>query len=204
MPHIDPASLKDLPTRIKYLRDFIEFTPADAATLNAAAAAPLTSLVLDAVYAKVFSFDITAAAFIPRHTGYEGATPAGVEELSLDHPQIKFHRNFLAGYIVKLLSSDYEKDASWEYLNKVGLMHTGVAGFAHRCSQYFISSVGVCTDWIRLPYRAKKPGLRVEYVHIGMLLGYIQDILINAILTHPALDIEAKTASVRALNKVRI
>ncbi|KAG5652541.1 hypothetical protein H0H81_004651 [Sphagnurus paluster] len=180
--HIDPASLKDLPTRIKYLRDFIEFTPDDAATLHAAApvVAPLVPVVVDAVYTKLFSFDITAAAFVPRQTGYDGATPKSVDELNLDHPQIEFRKDFLAGYLAKLVSLDYAKDASWEYLNKVGLMHTGAAGFAHR---------------------AKKPELRVEYIHTGILLGYVQDILINAVLTHPALDIGTKTAVLRAVNK---
>ena len=43
----------------------------------------------------------------------------------LKNSQIKFHKNFLAGYLVKLVSIDYKKWKSWEYLDKVGLMHTG-------------------------------------------------------------------------------
>jgi hypothetical protein len=134
MQHIDPASLEYLPARIQYLRDFIGFTHKDAAALHAAkpAIAPLVPYAVDAVYTKLLSFDITSKAFVPRQTGYTGKAPTRVEDLNHDHPQIKFRKDFLAGYLVKLVTMDYEKDASWEYLDKVGLMHTGVAGFAHR------------------------------------------------------------------------
>ncbi|KAG5643146.1 hypothetical protein DXG03_001508 [Asterophora parasitica] len=181
--HIDPASLEHLPSRIQYLRDFIEFTHEDAAALHAAApvVAPLVPAVVDAVYLKLFNYDITTKAFLPRQTGYTGEAPARLEDLTLDHPQIKFRKDFLRTYVAKLVTLDYEKDASWEYLDKVGLMHTGVAGFAHR---------------------AKKPGLRVEYIHCAILLGYVEDIVINAVVTHPDLDLDTKTAVIRALNKL--
>lgn len=134
MQHIPVSSLNDLPSRIKYLRTFIGFTSEDAAALHASkpVVAPLVPVVVDAVYTKLLSFDITANSFVPRQTGFEGDTPADASELNHDHPQIKFRKDFLAGYLVKLVTMDYEKDSSWAYLDKVGLMHTGEAGFAHR------------------------------------------------------------------------
>lgn len=134
MQHISPESLSDLPTRIKYLRDFIGFTSEDAGAIHASkpVVAPLVPVVVDAVYTKLFSFDITSKSFIPRQTGYEGETPEKLTDLNLEHPQIKFRRDFLAGYLVKLVTLDYEKDETWAYLDKVALMHTGEAGFAHR------------------------------------------------------------------------
>lgn len=51
--------------------------------------------------------------------------------------------------------------------------------------------------------REKKPGLRVEYVHCSILMGYVEDILVNAVATHPELDLDTKTAVIRAVNKVR-
>jgi hypothetical protein len=48
----------------------------------------------------------------------------------------------------------------------------------------------------------KKPALRVEYIHCAILLGYVQDILLNAVTTHPDLDIETKNTVLRAVNKV--
>jgi len=185
MQHIDPASLdSDLPSRIAYLRAFINFTATDAATLHAAkpVLAPLVPTVVDAVYAKLLSFDVTAAAFVPRQTGYEAKeVPANVKDLNLEHPQIMFRKDFLRGYIVKLVTMDYADDKTWEYLDKVGLMHTGEPGFT---------------------YRTKRPGLRVEYIHCAILLGYVEDILIDAVTNHPDVDLPTKVAVLRAVNKI--
>lgn len=139
MQNIVPATLTHLPTRIQYLRDFIQFTPEDAAILHSAKAAiaPLVPLVIDEVYTTLLSFDITAKAFVPRQSGYKGEAPTKIEELSHEHPQIKFRKDFLARYVVKLVTMDYEAEESWEYLDKVGLMHTGVAGFAHRWINFY-------------------------------------------------------------------
>ncbi|KIK02599.1 hypothetical protein K443DRAFT_96548 [Laccaria amethystina LaAM-08-1] len=183
MQHISASSLRDLPTRVQYLRDFINFSPSDAAALHSSrgVVAPLVPAVVDAVYEKLFSFDITAKSFVPRQTGYTGIAPGSVEELTQDHPQIKIRKDFLAGYLVKLVSMNYETRQSWEYLDKVGLMHTGKAGFSHR--------------W-------NKPALRVEYIHCAVLLGYVEDILLNAVMTHPDLDDDTKNAVARAVNKI--
>lgn len=63
----------------------------------------------------------------------------------------------------------------WEYLDKVGMMHVG-QGRAHP--------------------------LHVEYVHIGATLSFIQDVLTEAILSHPRLKMDRKIALVKALSKV--
>lgn len=63
----------------------------------------------------------------------------------------------------------------WEYLDKVGMMHVG-QGRAHP--------------------------LHVEYVHIGVTLSFIQDVLTEAILSHPRLKMDRKIALVKALSKV--
>lgn len=85
-------------------------------------------------------------------------------------------------YLVKLVStSDFSPSAPfWTYLDKVGLMHTGKAGFKHR---------------------EKKPELRVEFIHMGALLGYVLNLVIGATM---ALDIDTETKSrvILALNKV--
>lgn len=48
----------------------------------------------------------------------------------------------------------------------------------------------------------RKHPLHIEYVHLGACLGFIQDIMTEAILSHPRLHIHRKTALVKALNKV--
>lgn len=133
------------------------------------------------MYTKLLSFDITAAAFVPRQTGFAGEAPADIRDLSHSHPQIKFRKDFLARYLAKLVALDYESPESWEYLDKVAVMHTGKAGFAHR---------------------AKKPALRVEYIHCAILLGFVEGILVDAVMGHPDLDTPTKTAVLRAVNKI--
>jgi len=210
MQHISASSLSDLPTRISYLRSFIEFSAADAATLHASrdVVAPLVPVVVDTVYTKLLSFDITARAFVPRQTGYAGEAPASLADLSHDHPQIRFRKDFLARYLVKLVSMDYDDISSWEYLDKVGLMHTGQAGFAHRSvppppSPLHKAGTGSADAGVQKK-RAKRPALRVEYTHCAILLGYVEDILVNAVMGHPDLDNDTKTAVLRAVNKVRL
>jgi hypothetical protein len=44
--------------------------------------------------------------------------------------------------------------------------------------------------------------LSVEYIHIGACIGYIQDIMIEAIMSLPQLSLRRKTALLRALTKV--
>lgn len=156
MQTITPASLGNLQSRVAYTRAFVNFTAEDAKALHAAKpyVAPLVQTIVDTVYRKLFEFTITAQSFVPRQTGFAGDAPQSLKDLSLDHEQIKFRKDFLRGYLVKLVSMDYDDPKTWEYLDKVGFMHTGVAG----------SETG-------FKHRAKKESLRVEYVHCGLLLG---------------------------------
>ena len=100
--------------------------------MRGAVVTPLGPAVLDAVYEKLLSFGITAKEFVPHQTGYTGIATGSIEELT----NLKFHKDFLAGFLVKLVSIDYEKWKSWEYLDKVGLMHTGPG------EGWFLTSVG--------------------------------------------------------------
>ncbi|KAH8599663.1 Protoglobin-domain-containing protein [Bisporella sp. PMI_857] len=137
--------------------------------------------ILDAVYTKLLSFDITAQAFVPKNTDYK--TVKSVQELTLDHPQIALRKDFLKNYLVKLVTTkDLGPDSKfWVYLNNVGIMHTGKPGFKHR---------------------EKKPELRVEYIHMSVLLGYVVDVVIAAVMEMKEIDTATKSRVLRALNKV--
>ncbi|KAF8866778.1 hypothetical protein BDZ45DRAFT_667463 [Acephala macrosclerotiorum] len=184
MQHISASSLEDLPSRISYLSSFLELTPSDSEALLAAKplVAPLVPTILDAVYTKLLSFDITAQAFVPRNSDYEGELVKSVQELTLEHPQIAMRKDFLKNYLVKLVSTPDLSPTSpfWTYLNNVGIMHTGLPGFKHR---------------------AHKPELRVEYIHMSVLLGYVVDIVVGAVFEMD-IDNAMKGRVIRALNKV--
>lgn len=82
--------------------------------------------------------------------------------------------DYRRAYLMKLCA-DPAGTELWEYLDKVGMMHVGL-GRAHP--------------------------LHVEYVHLGLTLGFIHDILVEAILSHPKLSLARKTAFLKALGKV--
>jgi hypothetical protein len=105
MQHIEPSSLEDLPSRIAYLSSFLDLTTSDTEALQAAKplVAPLIPTILDAVYTKLLSFDITAQAFVPKNTDYAGVTAKSVQELTMDHPQIALRKDFLKVSLKSLL-----------------------------------------------------------------------------------------------------
>ena len=97
MQHISASSLEDLPSRVSYLSQFMNLGPSDTEALLASAplVAPLVPSILDAVYSKLLSFDITAQVFVPKNTDFTGETVKNVQELTLDHPQIAMRKDFL-------------------------------------------------------------------------------------------------------------
>jgi hypothetical protein len=44
--------------------------------------------------------------------------------------------------------------------------------------------------------------LHIEYIHLGICLAFIQDLLTEAILSHPKLQLQRKIALVKAIGKV--
>ncbi|KAK4153541.1 Protoglobin-domain-containing protein [Chaetomidium leptoderma] len=176
MQHIDRKSLyTSLEARIRYLHSFLDFGAGDIEALTSGSKyiQALIPAVVNIVYRKLLQYDITARAFHTRSTAFEGG---GEDEDSISEmsPQILHRKSFLRAYLKKLCS-DPTQMAFWEYLDKVGMMHTGV-GRTHP--------------------------LHVEYVHIGAGLAVIQDILSEAILSHPRLPLARKIAIVKALGKV--
>lgn len=100
---------------------------------------------------------------------------------------------FLRGYLSKLCS-DPSKLEFWEYMDKVGLMLVALLIYPQHTPQLI-----TCHRHVG---QGRKHPLHIEYIHIGVLLGFIQDILVEAVLSHPRLKLEQKTAIVKALGKV--
>jgi len=97
MQTITPASLISLPSRVTYLSSFLNLTSTDTDYLLAFAPliSPLLPSILDAVYTKLLTYDITAKAFVPRNTDFKGETVKEVSELKLDSEQILLRKDFL-------------------------------------------------------------------------------------------------------------
>ncbi|CAE7211388.1 unnamed protein product [Rhizoctonia solani] len=180
---VDPAQLEtSLPKRVEYIAKFMEFGPEDAAALRAAApiVKQITNSAVDAVYEKLFSFDVTRATFLSRNTGFEGKLATRLEEITHETEQIKFRKDFLRAWMFKVFTADYTDIKTFEYLDKVGLMHTGPAAFQHR---------------------EKKEPLHVDYMHCALLLGHVHNMLTRAVLARN-LPAETTQTTLVAINKV--
>lgn len=167
--HINPSSLSHLPSRIHYLHSFLAFNPSTDGPLITSLKpllAPLLPTLLDAVYTQLLSYDITARSFLPSQAANTPSQDPGIDEkdveaLNLNHANIKHRKDFLRAYLVRLLSNqDWSPQSRfWEYLDNVGVVHTG------------------------RKHTAKKNTLRVEYVHIALLLGWLQDALVGVVMS---------------------
>ena len=174
--HIDREELyTDLEARIQYLQSFLDFSAADIAALTSGARyiQQLIPAIVNIVYRKLLMYDITARAFTTRSTSYSGPME-DEEHLSEDAPQVRHRKLFLRGYLMKLCSDPTSMEF-WEYLNKVGMMHVG---------------------------QGRQHPLHIEYIHIGVCLGYMQDIIFEALLSHPKLKMDKKIALIKAIGKV--
>jgi hypothetical protein len=60
------------------------------------------------------------------------------------------------------------------------------------------------TTWCRMMHvgLGRTHPLHIEYIHLGACLSFIQDIMTEAILSHPKLPLPRKIALVKALGKI--
>jgi hypothetical protein len=176
LQHIDEPRLEtDLAYRFGYLTDFMGFSEDDIEVIHGAAEvlAPLVPGLVDAVYDKLFTYDATKRHFVPRQSGYEGDVPESVESLAMDHDQIKFRKEHLANYLVKLVTAPYDEKLV-VYLNLVGKIHTP----------------GLGSDMINVPL-----------VQMNALMGFVADAF-NATIFSLDLPADATEKAVRAFSKL--
>ncbi|KAF5365693.1 hypothetical protein D9758_003277 [Tetrapyrgos nigripes] len=183
---IDPDLLRASPEfRAAYLTDFLNFGREQQDSLNKVA--PLVNdkipAIVDDLYAKLFEFDITKQVFLERNQGFDGPLPSRLEDLTLDSAQLKYRKVFMCSWARRILTADYSSPKTWAYLDKVGIMHTGVKSFKHRTN----------TKPLIVPYR-----------DCALLLARAESILQTAILnlSDDQLSMPEKIAAVSAVSKV--
>ncbi|KAI9270658.1 Protoglobin-domain-containing protein [Phascolomyces articulosus] len=177
MQHIDRNQIySDSEYRFNYVAGFMDFGADDIKAIESVAdkIRPLVPVVVDAVYAKLFTYDITKKHFLPKNEGFEGKTATSLEDLTLEHPQIKFRKDFLSKYLNKLLSGPYD-DRMLRYLDWVAKIHTDTP--------------------------EKKSKINVEYIHINALMGFVETTLIGGILSLK-LPEDQLAAALSAFNKL--
>ncbi|KAH8726175.1 Protoglobin-domain-containing protein [Phaeosphaeriaceae sp. PMI808] len=174
MQHIDRKDLyTSLECRIQYLHSFLDFSSRDVEAL--VTGAKYIKVLIPAVVNIVYK-KLLQYDITARAFETRSTSYEGPVDpnISENSPQILHRKMFLRGYLNKLCSDPTQMEF-WQYLDKVGMMHVG-QGRVHP--------------------------LHVEYVHIGVTLSFIQDVLTEAILSHPRLKMERKIALVKALSKV--
>lgn len=176
MKHINEQRLEsDLAYRFQYLAEFMDFGETDINAIHGAASAiaPLVPSLVNAVYDKLHLYDATWRHFLPRQTGYEGAVPTTLAEVTPDHQMIQFRKEHLGRYLAALVTKPYDGKMV-SYLDMVGKMHTPKAGSKE---------------------------LDVPLVQMNALLGFVADALTATILGL-GLDRETEVRTLRAFNKL--
>lgn len=172
--HIDREELyTNLTSRIQYLHSFLDFSSRDVEAL--VTGGKYIKALIPAVVNIVYKKLLQYDITARAFTTRSTSFEGPLDEVPDENsPQILHRKLFLRAYLNKLCS-DPTKMEFWEYLDKVGMMHVGL-GRAHP--------------------------LHIEYIHLGVCLCFIQDILTEAILSHPKLHLSRKIALVKALGKV--
>ena len=165
----------DLAYRFQYLGEFMGFGEQDVAAIHGAAAAiaPLVPTLVNAVYDKLYTYDATWRHFLPRQSGYAGAVPHTLEEVTPDHEMIRFRKEHLGRYLAALVTKPYDGKMV-AYLDMVGKIHTPKAGSAE---------------------------LNVPLVQMNALMGFVADALMSTILSLN-LERGLEVQTLRAFNKL--
>ncbi|KAG2379389.1 hypothetical protein C9374_007528 [Naegleria lovaniensis] len=167
----------DLSYRLQYLTQLIGFSHEDIVLIHQSTPilAPLIPTVTELVYDQLFSFSVTKHVFAE----YALKKPFTLlEGKGLDHrkgEQLKFRKDMLGRYLVKLVTCDYENINFLKYLDYVGKLHTSKAG---------------------------NQNIVIDYIHCNALFGFVSDIITNAIMEAPKLTFSTKCKTVRAFNKL--
>lgn len=171
----EPRLEEDTPYRFQYLARFVGFGPEDIATIHQSVnhLAPLVPTLVDAVYVHLFQFDATKRHFLVRNKDYSGPVSQSLDDLTLDQEQIRFRKQHLTAYLVRLVTGDYGDKMSG-YLDMVGKIHTPKAG---------------------------NPELAIPLVQMNVLMGFVSDALLGTILSLPIEDKE-KNRMARSFNKL--
>jgi len=175
MQAIDERRLEtDLVYRFRFVADFIGFTKEDAASLQSVAMflGPMIPEIVDKTYQKLLDRDCTARHFLPRQAGFEGELPLNVQSLSAQHPQIQFRKEHLARYLTTVLGRTCDEKLV-PYLDMVGKIHTPAAG---------------------------NHEIDVPLVQMNALMGFLSDVLLDAVLSMP-IDDKSRRDVIRAFSK---
>lgn len=189
MIHVDAARLRDdLHYRVEYLKHFIDWSEVDRLALRAAVPHLSCTIpgIVDAIYRKLLSSDITSRQFSQLDRAEVEALPSETRESAA---LILHSKKIISSWILTLFQCE-DDDAFWHYLDSVGRAHVSQPGHT--------SSPGID----HTEKRGRRQPLHVDYIHNGMLLGHISDIVFEFILAVPGFDFVMRRQCARSFNKL--
>mgnify|MGYP001036894678 CR=1 FL=1 len=175
--HIDKALLNsNLRYRFDYLSKFLNFTSEDIHTLNSFAPVlfPHIQSIVETVYKKLYSFDITKQYFILRNQDFESFACSHDKDTHAMSAQTEFRKDMLSVYLKSILIQTEWNDTFLQFLSSVGELHGNKRNFR---------------------------SINVDYIHINMLLGYLEHSIIDTILNQDEIDVKKRRAAIKAINK---
>lgn len=106
--------------RFQYICEVVGFGAEDVRALHGSApiVAPLVPSIVDAVYKKLLSYELTKSKFAQRGEGYDGNVD-GMDKLDENSEQVQFRKSILSKYLVKLVSSQYDEEFIAVYCSRV-------------------------------------------------------------------------------------
>ncbi|KAJ1736495.1 hypothetical protein LPJ72_001367 [Coemansia sp. Benny D160-2] len=157
--HIDHDRLyTDVQYRHDYVSDFIEFSKKDQDLIHQSATvvAALVPTIVDAVYDKLFNYDITWGHFAQDQDGLKisDEKSKNVSNVTMGSEVITFRKTMLTKYLKKLVTSDWNL-SYLKYLDWVGHIHTTTP--------------------------MKKSSINVEYIHCNALFGFLSGMIVDAL-----------------------
>ncbi|MCA9173140.1 MAG: protoglobin family protein [Planctomycetales bacterium] len=161
--------------RYEFLAEFVNFGPEDVKLIQSSAPhlGPRVPQLVEQTYQKLLAYDATARHFVPRQHGFDGAVPADLSALTIDHPQIQFRKDHLNRYFIALIGRSYDAKMI-QYLDMVGRIHTPLAGNAE---------------------------IDIPLVQMNALMGVISNVLFESIQQWP-IDADLRLRTIQAFNKL--
>ncbi|CAF2273236.1 unnamed protein product [Rotaria magnacalcarata] len=176
--HVDDLRLHTDPRyRFDYISKFLNFTQNDITMLNVLAPIifPSVPVIIDTIYRKLFSYDVTKQYFIVRNQGFENFAATKDSNLALDSAQMLYRKDMLSMYLKRLLTQTEWNDAFLQYMTQVGQMHANKSGAG---------------------------SINVDYIHINALFGFIEHLLVDKLWNMDGIDDKKKHDMIIAVNKL--
>ncbi|CAF0943794.1 unnamed protein product [Rotaria sordida] len=175
--HIDKTRLNnDLNYRFNYISKFIDFNQDDIKILNTLAPIifPLLPTIVETVYKKLYTYDITKDYFLIHHDGFEQFSPNKDHGITLDSVQVDYRKDMLSIFLTHVFTQTDWNDTFLQYLSRVGEIHTNKGGSA---------------------------SINVDYIHINALLCTLENIFIDTIWNIENMELKKKRETLKTLNK---